>query len=294
MHEIEKLEKEWRRYKRKKRAPLLIALSVAIFFAGGYLALQNSGTTFDALDVKNEYLKKSGDEAPKNHSAKDIYESERDSLNESEEKTENITRAESTIVQKEKPSSANTPKQPLVPEESEKSVVLNPDTDFLDSISSTKSNNKPQKHAKAAESIKHERVSKKAVPVKKSDDTQNGEKMAANEDENVKVSTLQIKSSKTNNTLEYLIGRFNEKRDPKLASYIAQSYYKKGNYNEAARWSVIANSLDPSSEESWLTFARSKAKMGQKEDAIKALKVYLNQYSSKKVKSFLHSLEAGR
>ncbi|WP_457597202.1 CDC27 family protein [Hydrogenimonas sp.] len=104
---------------------------------------------------------------------------------------------------------------------------------------------------------------------------------------------LVISTKQTNNTLQYLIDKFNQTRDPKLATYIANSYYKKGAYKETIRWAIMANSLDPASEESWLLFAKAKTKLGQREDAISALKIYLNQYPSKRVKAYLQSLETG-
>jgi tetratricopeptide (TPR) repeat protein len=103
---------------------------------------------------------------------------------------------------------------------------------------------------------------------------------------------LRISTRKTNNTLKFLIERFQKTKDPKLATYIAKSFYNKKKYDEAVRWSVIANSLEPSNEASWLIFAKAKTALHQKEDAINALRIYLNQYPSKRVEAYLNTLES--
>ncbi len=277
MLEIEKLEREWRRYKLKRLSPWIFSVSTLLLVSIAYLLWfdtdkplitdKNIQTT-----EKKEFLG---------------YDTIEKSV------TKNVSRAPvsnnspSTILSKplEKGSQPSTQKK-------DSSVILNPDTEFLNSFSdsgslknrSTSYLRKMKEHNSETSSYKNRQTvkAKKEKGLTASSKKENGS------------GTLIIQSSKTNNTLAYLIKRFNEKRDPKLASYIAQSLYKKANYEEAVKWSVMANSLDPSSEDTWLVFARSKVKLGQKEEAIRALRTYLNQYTSKNVKSFLRSLEQGR
>jgi tetratricopeptide (TPR) repeat protein len=205
----------------------------------------------------------------------------------------------------------------------EKEIVLNPDTAFLHNFEK-KNSSRTHISSKEAQNTLHSHIIKKRsdqniasvskekkVREKKIKHINNNNRShqpqttmvsnlnnasiekKSNEGSEHSGRKLIISTKQTNNTLEYLIERFNQNRDPKLASYIAQSFYKKGNYEETVRWAILANSIDPSSEESWLLFAKAKVQLGQKQDAIKALRIYLNQYTSGKVKAYLHSLETG-
>ncbi len=301
MLEIEKLEKEWRRYRARRMRPWFTLLFLTIFLVGGYLALKNSGVDINAVNFDKVSTEKKSEPIATRKS----YENSEDekSLNEafsgnntvSNPPIENEPAIKAVVSDNREilPRPERDKIEPKEAENRESSVVLNPDIDFLDNISSSRDSERKE----YVKPIKHEKIAAKMPsPANhiESKNSEEDEKNTLQEHETAKKSSLLIKSTKANNTLEYLIKRFNEKRDPKLASYIAQSYYKKANYKEAVKWSVMANSLDPSSEETWLIFARSKVKMGQKEDAIKALRVYLNQYSSRNIKSFLQSLESGR
>ncbi|WP_457592784.1 CDC27 family protein [Hydrogenimonas sp.] len=309
MLEIEKLEKEWRKYRAKRMKPWFVLFFAAVFLTGGYLILQNYGSDIVTFNLTNGSTEKKSEPA-----AVPVAEKTPETQKRADEalagnipvaKTEvakvpvaakpevpaAIDEKETSLPKTEEPAVAvkETPKK-------ETSVVLNPDIDFLENISP--SHERSHKvYSKPVKAVKHETIAADIPPKQSTRQSKNraeDDSGMKQETESGKNSTLMIRSTKANNTLEYLIKRFNERRDPKLASYIAQSYYKKGKYKEAVKWSVMANSLDPSSEETWLIFARSKVKLGQKEDAIRALRVYLNQYSSRNIKSFLQSLEAGR
>ena len=157
-------------------------------------------------------------------------------------------------------------------------------------IQSTR-NPSPKLNPKTSANPVHRETSK---PTVETPERKNAEKkIEITSEKPEKEAVVSIESKKTNNTLNFLIKRFNETRDPKLAAYIAQSFFKKGNYKETVRWSIIANSLEPSNEASWILFAKAKMKLGQKEDAVRALKIYLNQYPSRKVRSYLETLESG-
>jgi len=85
--------------------------------------------------------------------------------------------------------------------------------------------------------------------------------------------------------------RFSFAPDPDDALFLARIYYKNGNYRKAARWALETNKLNGDIEESWLIFARSKAKTGQKNEAIRVLSQYAKKSNSTKAKKLLKQLE---
>ena len=312
MLEIEQLEKEWRRYKFKQYRSVIF---VAILVIGGTL------TTFFWTDLKDLFkhpvssnpvaIKQTPQKVQPPQNRKMEVASKKTVQTSPQQYVQNTrlqNRPTPTVVNETSPV-----KQKSREKTKESAVVLNPDTEFLKSFNEMVDEEKKERRARNAE-VKHEVIpaieEKKEKPVQKNlkkservetvknetqsaDTFENGPSISTKEKstEPKKESSLIIQTKQTNNTLDYLIQRFNKNRDPKLATYIAQSFYKKGNYEETVRWSVIANSMEPSNEKSWLLFAQAKVKLGQKDDAIKALHVYLNQYSSKRVKSYLESLE---
>ncbi len=301
MLEIDKLEREWRRYRLKRIKPWIFSSIALLFIAaaaiwvsesGYYRSLKESGGVEEMnITVQNAPAPA---ETPSNLGPASVP-VEKESMTKSEKAIENEAEDTAAKIEPAEPKVKKRTKEQVRSAEAEESeVTLNPDTDFLESLSTSDGNMRPAKEYAAIKPVKEEVVSKsinreKSSASKKSDDIQKETKKGP---EKSGGSGLQILSTKTNNTLQLLIERFNRNNDPKLASYIAQSYYKKGNYKEAVRWSVTANSLDPAGEESWITFARAKVKLGERDEAIKALRVYLNQYSSRKVRSYLRRLEA--
>ena len=296
MLEIEKLEREWRKYRAKRLRPLILSIIALLMIGAGFLFFPKNGISISYK--KSETVTSKGTSPSASETGEKSI--EKNVQPESHVKTVETNKTE---IRKQPPM-VSTPLQQPKPvtsaqnsvQKKESSVTLNPDTDFLESFSDTKESSDTKQKYAVKSIVKHETI---AAPPQKSKNSLAKKREEKDEEsykaqENIQTSGLTISSSKQNNTLEYLIKRFNERRDPKLASYIAQSFYKKGKYKEAVKWSVMANSLDPSGEETWLVFARAKVQLGQKEDAIKALKVYLNQYNSRNVKSFLNSLESAQ
>ena len=73
--------------------------------------------------------------------------------------------------------------------------------------------------------------------------------------------------------------------------FLSKIYYDKKSYSKAAYWSLQTNKLDGNIEESWLIFADSKAKIGQKNEAIRVLSEYVNKSNSIKAKKLLIKLK---
>lgn len=78
------------------------------------------------------------------------------------------------------------------------------------------------------------------------------------------------------------------------ALYLARSYYKKGQYRKAQKWALITNDLNSHVEESWLIFAKSKAKLGQKREAMEILAVYSRKTNSGKAQKLLNQMRQGK
>jgi len=84
--------------------------------------------------------------------------------------------------------------------------------------------------------------------------------------------------------------RFKSTQDPQDSLYLAKYYYKKGNYDKAETWAVNTNSIDGDIEESWIIFAKARAKQGHRVDAIKVLQSYYDETGSAKAKELLDKL----
>ncbi len=297
MLEIEKLEKEWRRYKIKQLKPYVF-ISILLALSAIFLTLYSKDATklvqqivFNDEGVKREVVvvdkEMSKESTEATESEPKSYPSHIPSSDTSEEKTEKIAENKTEIGLDSRDSKRE--------EKEVKSLALRPDTDFLEtfSLQSTQVKSKTSDSTKkTTQPIRQTTTNSSNSYIQRMGDKAKATSTLDSERAVKEHSSLVLTTTKTNNTLEYLIKRFNEKRDPKLASYISRSYYKKGKYKEALKWSIEANSLDPSNEESWILFAKANVKLGNKEDAIQALKVYLNQYSSRNVKSLLNSLES--
>jgi tetratricopeptide (TPR) repeat protein len=76
--------------------------------------------------------------------------------------------------------------------------------------------------------------------------------------------------------------------------YLARTYYEKGNYSKAQKWALTTNNLDNKLEESWFIFAKSKAKRGQKKEAIEILSAYIKKTNSAKAKELLNNIKKGK
>jgi len=84
--------------------------------------------------------------------------------------------------------------------------------------------------------------------------------------------------------------RFKERQDPQDSLFLAKYYYKKGNYQKAETWAVNTNNIDGDIEDSWIIFAKARAKQGHRVDAIKVLQSYYDETNSAKAKEVLDKL----
>jgi len=85
--------------------------------------------------------------------------------------------------------------------------------------------------------------------------------------------------------------RFFQTPDTDDALFLAKSYYDKGNYTKAEYWALQTNKVDDNIEESWLIFAKAKAKQGQINEAIRILTSYVRRSNSVQAKSVLYKIK---
>jgi len=75
---------------------------------------------------------------------------------------------------------------------------------------------------------------------------------------------------------------------------LAKSYYEKGQYLEAEKWALVTNNINSKLEEGWLIFAKAKVKMGDKDEAIEVLNVYIKKTNSESAKKLLLDIQQGK
>ncbi|NLC27532.1 MAG: hypothetical protein GX780_02030 [Campylobacteraceae bacterium] len=97
----------------------------------------------------------------------------------------------------------------------------------------------------------------------------------------------------SSNTTKYLKEKFDVTGNIVFALMIADEYYSLGEYENALRWALTANEMNPKNERSWILFAMIKAKLNRPQEAIMALEEYLKTNNSGKIESLLISLKRG-
>ena len=85
--------------------------------------------------------------------------------------------------------------------------------------------------------------------------------------------------------------RFSIAPDSDDSLFLARNYYRDKKYSKAAYWALQTNKLNGDIEESWLIFARAKAKTGQKNEAIRVLSEYAKRSNSDDAYKLLKELK---
>ncbi len=86
---------------------------------------------------------------------------------------------------------------------------------------------------------------------------------------------------------EALLKRFRVANDFDSAMGLANLYFSKGEFEKSIYWSRKASKLRSGEESAWLVFAKAKHALGKSDDAINALKLYLEHFSSKDIEKLL-------
>ena len=264
MLKISELEKKWYRYRVKKTLiPLIISLLLIASMGAGYYFLKD--TTLSSLNEKITELL---------------------GMNREANLTKEIEIEKEPIV-----------KEPVeeVNVEKKEPIELEPIIPVIDLEKEEKI-----KHPKKSQYKKHVKKSiKNSVKAKPNTYLTKSELSKINSvDKRVESKPHVMKKMKftstSSNYLQTIMDKFSKSSNPRDALLLAKTFYNKGNYVESEKWALKANKLDSSLEESWYLFAKSKAKLGQKREALKILVSYYNKDHSSKTKELIGKIKTGR
>ena len=87
--------------------------------------------------------------------------------------------------------------------------------------------------------------------------------------------------------------RFEQSHDTDDSLFLAKIYYSKKNYIKAEYWALQTNKINENIEESWLIFAKSKVKLGRKNEAMHILTNYIKKSNSAAAQSLLNKIKKG-
>ena len=260
MVNINDLEKKWLRYKIKSYMPhailFVIAITTVLVIANTWMKKPlKEQTAADVLTAKIE--------APVIKEEIEIVSQPITNRNQNEK----IQQTSSTIVEKKSTVAK---------------ITLFPSLNFISEINSSEP---AQEHAIISDSIEEIEIVKELDPSVQ-------EKLETNND--VK-GTVNIKrKNDTQSDIQHVITRFKKSNSPALSLFIAKSYYELGDYNQAYNYALITNEIDNNIEASWIVFAKSLVKMGQKDKAISTLREYVKHSKSSNAKTLLDEIVLGK
>jgi tetratricopeptide (TPR) repeat protein len=105
---------------------------------------------------------------------------------------------------------------------------------------------------------------------------------------------LKVSDAKSTQIVKEIEARFPDTRDYDDAIYLAKYYYDKHRYRKAENWAMQANTIDSTQEESWIIYAKAKAKQGHRAAALRILQAYYDQTGSLRAKMLIDRIRKGR
>ena len=96
------------------------------------------------------------------------------------------------------------------------------------------------------------------------------------------------------NYIETMKEKYADSQSSRDALLLAKAFYRNSSYKEAEKWALRANKINSKMDESWLLFAKSKAKMGNRQEAINILAKYYTKSKSSKAKALIGQIKTGR
>ncbi len=251
MHNIELLEKQWRRYQIKKYFPLI---AIALFILIGSIAFN----IFDSK-ISNDHLVSKQSKAIDTHN---VYNKENlpfftHGAIVIMEPAFSEHRAITAVADEQNIQDSNVTQ--------ETNTTNNTDrTDIVESAYSSKSIlsvNNMQEHT--------EEYSKQKIKIN-------------------------LEQTTDINSITDVMRRFYESKDPNDSLFLANNYYEQNDYGKAFYWALETNKITEQIEESWLIMAKAKAKMGDRNEAIRILRAYAAKTNSKKALELLDQIETNQ
>lgn len=107
------------------------------------------------------------------------------------------------------------------------------------------------------------------------------------------INSVVIHTTPVQKDMKDIIQRFKETNNPMLSLFLAKRYYQQKKYALAYNYALITNQLDKSNDASWIIFAKSLVKLGQKKMAVNILQAYIKNSDSVNAQTLLHDIESG-
>ena len=104
---------------------------------------------------------------------------------------------------------------------------------------------------------------------------------------------VNIQVTSASNEESVLRDQFLKTNNPTIALELARLNFRNNNFKEAIKWSLAANDIDNSLEESWIIFAKSKYKLKQSDDAVKALMEYNKNLNKASINELINKIKSG-
>ena len=104
---------------------------------------------------------------------------------------------------------------------------------------------------------------------------------------------VNIQVTSASNEESMLREQFLKTNNPTIALELARLNFRNNNFKEAIKWSLAANDIDNSLEESWIIFAKSKYKLKQSDDAVKALMEYNKNLNKASINELINKIKSG-
>jgi tetratricopeptide (TPR) repeat protein len=119
-------------------------------------------------------------------------------------------------------------------------------------------------------------------------------KRVAKEEKTHKRKHLTIKKTSGSSAYKEVAERFRETQDTDDSLFLARTYYNMKQYKKAEYWALQTNNINSNIEESILIFAKTKVKLGHKNEAIRILSKYIKGSDSMEAKILLEKIKKGK
>ncbi|MFT7823363.1 MAG: CDC27 family protein [Sulfurimonas sp.] len=274
MYDIEKLEKEWEAYNKKRHKPKYIVLITSfLLILGTYLFWEGNYIDKIRTSVAGEMIH--GGTSPAETNVSNLS-AERESV-EKEAETVPAAEAEDTL--------------PVIVDDNIKKAEG--DAGKLPPVHAEETNYKVEKKSEPVPPENPFDVAKNEPVIEEAESLRSRERVDENvpkrkSERKVHINIIEIADVVAYKDIE---DRFDETREIEDSLFLARSYFNKGNYKKAEYWALQTNKVDDSIEESWLIFAKSKVKLGHKNEAIKILELYLKKHDSRDAVRLLEKLK---
>ena len=287
MLNVVELEREWKRYRAKKRLPYIIASIAVSLLVVVVLIYTLTNTTTDRKP--NQVVTKSSDDS-------NINSEVASASSHSIKKIDKGAKEGSTFIIKPSMEFANSAitKKPLplfVP--GSKGVADNKEESKELPRSSATPEQKKQTATKSTQTILPSSPKPQVEDDRSLQTKEIQSDMVNKESSDKKKSQIRLTMKDEQKSLQEVINRFKRNKSPKLSLYIAKRYYAMGNYNKSYNYALITNQIDESIEDSWIIFAKSLYKLGEKKMAMKTLYSYIKNSESIKANMLLNEMKRG-